>query len=81
MLAVAALTLAVGLGGCTTTADCAYNECQFGPGYQSERAYESRLYGGTEQGFGGESCRVEVRREVGAFGEVSSREVTVCDAL
>jgi len=79
MMAVAVAVLCGGLGGCTTTADFSYGEYQFGPGFATERVYESRIYGDAQRGIGREACRVTVQRQVDAFGEVSFREVTACD--
>ncbi len=71
--------LGTALAGCTTSADVSYSEYRFGPGFATERVYENRVYGDAAQGLGAESCRVVVRRHVNPFGEVSSREETVCD--
>lgn len=77
--AIALAILAGGLGGCTATADLSYSEYEFGPGFQTERVYESRVFGDTGRGFGSEACRTVVRRETNAFGEVFTREIYVCD--
>ena len=73
------IVLGVALGGCTTSADVSYSRYRFGPGYESEQVYESRVYGDTEQGLGSVSCRVVSRRQVNPFGEISVGEETVCD--
>lgn len=67
------------LAGCAATADLSYGEYRFGPGHQGERVYESRVYGDSSRGFGSESCRTVVRRDVTRFGEVTVRESRVCD--
>ena len=69
------------LGGCTTSAAVSYGEYRSGPGFETERVYENRIYGDTAQGWGGESCQVIARRQVDAFGEVAVREETVCNGL
>lgn len=71
--------LGAALGGCTTSADVSYREYRFGPGFETERAYENRVYGDTTQGLGSESCQVLAQRQVNAFEEISAREKTVCD--
>ena len=73
------IVLGAALGGCMTSADVSYSRYRFGPGYETEQVYESRIYGDTEQGLGSESCRVVARRQVNPFGEISVREETVCD--
>lgn len=73
------IALGAALGGCTTSADVSYSRYRFGPGYEVEQVYESRVYGNTVEGLGGESCRVVARRQVNPFGEVSIGEETVCD--
>jgi hypothetical protein len=78
-LAVALALLAGGLAGCTTSADLSYSEYQFGPGYQTERVQERRLYADTDQGFGSESCQGVARRHVNEFGELVARDTVVCD--
>ncbi|WP_414473843.1 hypothetical protein [Microvirga sp. M2] len=80
-LGVAALGSVIGmaLAGCSTSADVSYGSYQFGPGYQSGRVYESRVYGDTQQGIGAESCRTVMHRQADAFGRPSSSEETVCD--
>lgn len=70
--------LTTALGGCTTSADVSYGEYRFGPGFETERVYESRIYGDTTQGLGTEPCQVVARRRINAFGEISVREETVC---
>ena len=78
--AVLILTLlGAALGGCTTSADVSYSRYRFGPGYGTEQVYESRIYGDTADGVGGESCRVVARRQVNRFGEISVGEETICD--
>jgi hypothetical protein len=79
MLAAVSATLGGGLGGCAATTDFTYSEYQLGQGFQNGRVYERRIYGDTNQGFGSEECRVVVRRQVDAFGEISTREETVCE--
>lgn len=79
MVSVLGLGLGAGLAGCSTSADVSYGEYSFGPGYEAGRVYENRVYGDTEQGFGGENCRTVLRREVDAYGRASSVEETVCD--
>ncbi len=76
---VAVVVVAAALGACTTSADFSYSENRAGPGFETERVYENRVYGDTGAGLGAESCRVVVRRQVNVFGEVSAREETVCD--
>ncbi|WP_134497958.1 hypothetical protein [Microvirga pakistanensis] len=71
--------LAVGLAGCSTSADVAYGSFQAGPGYQTSRMYESRVYGDTQRGIGAENCRTVTRQATDAFGQLSSSEETVCD--
>lgn len=71
--------VAAALGGCTATADMAYGEYQFGPGYGAGQVYEQRVYADTAQGLGSEECRTVVRRHVNRFGEVVRRERQVCD--
>jgi hypothetical protein len=71
--------LAGALGGCAAEADLAYGEYRFGPGYQTERVYERRLYGSTTEGLGSEACRVVHRRSVNELGEVVVRRVRICD--
>ncbi len=71
--------LGAALGGCTTSADVSYSRYRFGPDYEIEQVYQSRIYGDTAQGLGSESCRVVARRQVNPFGEISVREETVCD--
>ncbi len=73
------IILGAALGGCTTSADVSYSRYRFGPGYETEQIYESRIYGDTAQGLETESCRVVARRQVNPFGEISVREETVCD--
>lgn len=68
-----------GFAGCTTTADVTYSEYRFGPGFGTERTYESRVYGDSTRGLGSESCRTVVRSDFDWFGEASRREVTTCD--
>ena len=76
----AGLALAAGaLGGCTATADMAYSEYQFDPGYGAERVYERRVYADTGQGLGSEECRTVSRRHVNRFGEVVQRDRQICD--
>lgn len=74
-----AALVAGALGGCTATADMAYGEYQFNPGYGTEQVYERRVYADTAQGLGSEECRTVVRRDVNRFGEVVRRERQVCD--
>lgn len=76
---VALSVLSGGLAGCTATADLSYGEYQFGPGYQTERVYERRVYGDTDQGLGSEACRGVVRRQIDAFGNLIVRDDRVCD--
>ena len=71
--------LGAALGGCTTSADVSYSEYRFGPGFETERVYENRVYGDTMRGLGSESCQVVARRQVNAFGQISAGEETVCD--
>jgi hypothetical protein len=71
--------LAGALGGCSATADLSYGQYQFGPGYHTERFYESRVYGDTGQGFGSEACRGFIRRDVDAIGDEVVREDHLCD--
>jgi hypothetical protein len=71
--------LGTALGGCMTSADVSYSEYRFGPGFETGRVYENRVYGDTRRGLGSESCQVVARRQINAFGEVSVREETVCD--
>jgi hypothetical protein len=71
--------LAAGLAGCSTSADIAYGSYQFGPGYQTGRVYEGRVYGDPQRGIGAENCRTVLRQETDAFGRLSSWEETVCD--
>ena len=73
--------MGVALAGCTTAAGFSYGEYRSGPGYETERFYESRVYGDTSQGVGRETCRVVARRQVDPFGESIVREETVCDGL
>ncbi len=79
--ALATLALAGGLSGCAATADVSYGEYQFGPGYETARGYQGRVYGDTQSGLGSQTCRVVVRRQVDPSGRTVSREETVCDAL
>ncbi len=67
-----------GLGGCMVAADTSYSEYSFGPGHQSERVYENRIYGDTQQGIGGESCRSIRRSQVDAYGREATVEESVC---
>ena len=71
--------IAGALGGCAAEADLAYGEYRYGPGYQTERLYERRVYGSTTEGLGSEACRLIHRRRVNEFGEVEVRRVRVCD--
>jgi hypothetical protein len=73
------IVLGAALGGCTTSAGVSYSQYRFGPGYEAEQVYESRIYGDTAQGLGSESCGVVARRQVNPFGEISVGEETVCD--
>jgi hypothetical protein len=73
------IILGAALGGCTTSADVSYSRYRFGPGYETEQIYESRIYGDTAQGLGSESCRVVAGRQINPFGEISVGEETVCD--
>jgi hypothetical protein len=73
------MVLGAAIGGCTTSADVSYSRYRFGPGYETEQVYESRVYGDMEQGLGSESCRVVARRQADPFGEISVGEETVCD--
>jgi hypothetical protein len=78
-VSVAFVILGGGLAGCTTMAGFSYSEYQAGPGFQTERVYENRVYGDTEQGLGSETCRMAARREAGASGEILARRETVCE--
>ncbi len=77
--AIVGIGLAAGLAGCSTSADVAYGSFQAGPGYQTSRMYESRVYGDSRRGIGAENCRMVTRQETDAFGQLSSSEETVCD--
>ncbi|MEZ0171503.1 hypothetical protein [Microvirga sp. TS319] len=79
VVAVLGSIIGTALAGCSTSADVSYGSYQFGPGYQSGRVYESRVYGDTQQGFGAENCRTVMHRQADAFGRLSSAEETVCD--
>jgi hypothetical protein len=80
-LAIAALGLGCGSGlaACSTSADVFYGEYRIGPGYESGRVYENRVYADTNRGLGRENCRMVVRRHQDAFGRSLSSEETVCD--
>jgi len=67
------------LAACSTSADVMYGEYRFGPGYESGRVYENRIYADTSDGVGHENCRTVVRRQEEALGRLSSVEETVCD--
>lgn len=79
MIVVLGLGLSTGLAGCSTSADVSYGAYSFGPGYETGRVYESRVYGDTQRGFGSENCRTVLRRQVDAYGRASSVEETLCD--
>jgi len=72
-------SLGAALGGCTTSAGVSYGEYRVGPGFETERVYENRVYGDAARGLGSESCQVVERRQVNPFGGISVREETVCD--
>lgn len=71
--------LALGLTACSTSADVFYGGYQAGPGYETGRIYENRIYGDTRRGFGNENCRTVLRRQVDTYGRASSVEDTVCN--
>lgn len=77
--AVLGLAYCGGLAACSTSADVSYGEYRFGPGYESGRVYENRVYADTSGGLGRENCRTVLRQQEDAFGRVSSFEETVCD--
>jgi len=79
ILAVFSVGLTAGLAGCSTSADVAYGSYQFGPGYQTGRVYESRVYGDTQRGIRAENCRTVTRQVTDVFGRLSSSEETICD--
>jgi hypothetical protein len=56
-----------------------YGEYQFGPGYQSERVYERRIYGDTSRGFGSETCQGVVGQQMNEFGEFDVGDSVTCD--
>lgn len=73
------ILLAAGmLGGCAASADVSYGEFRFGEGSGTSRVYESRVYGDTAQGLGGETCRTVIRSEIDAAGRRVMRERRVC---
>jgi len=77
--ALAVLACAAMLGGCAASADVSYGEYRFGPGYGTEHAYESRVYGSTAQGLGSETCRTVAQSEPDEFGRSIVRERRVCE--
>lgn len=79
LVVVAPALFAGTLGGCAASADFTYGEFQYGPGYQTERVYERRVYGDTAQGLGEETCRGALHRRVNAFGETVVTDNRVCD--
>lgn len=76
--AVVPAVVASALGGCAASADLTYGEYRFGPGYGTERVYESRIYGDTAQGLGSESCRTVTRSEIDEYGRAVMRERRIC---
>ncbi|WP_230532479.1 hypothetical protein [Microvirga roseola] len=76
---IALAMLAGSLGACSTSANVFYGEFRSGPDFETGSFYERGVYGDTARGIGSEACRVEIRREVDAFGNVATHEVTACD--
>lgn len=74
-----AIAVAAMLSGCISAAEVSYGEYRVGPGFQTERVYAQRIYGGAEEGFGRQTCQVMVQRQADLFGIVSEREVSVCE--
>jgi len=79
VLAFLGLGICGSLAACSTSADVSYGEYRFGPGYESGRVYENRVYADTSRGLGRENCRTVVHQQEDAFGRVFSSEETVCD--
>lgn len=76
---VLALGCGLSLAACSTSADVSYGTYQLGPGYETGRVYENRVYADTSHGLGHENCRTVVRRQEDAFGRSFSSEETLCD--
>ncbi|WP_243373806.1 hypothetical protein [Microvirga solisilvae] len=74
-----ALGFGSGLAACSASADVVYGEYRFGPGYQSGRVYENRVYADTGRGVGRENCRTGVRQQVDPLGRATSSEETICN--
>ena len=78
-MAVLATGFGTGLAGCSTSADVSYGSYSVGPGYETGRVYENRVYADTYRGLGHENCRTALRRQTDADGRLSSSEETVCE--
>jgi hypothetical protein len=76
-LASAAI-LAAGLTGCVGAAGVSTWEYQAGPGYETERVYDSRIQADTSQGLTRESCTTVSRRQSGPAGGMAGDDVTAC---
>jgi len=76
-LASAAI-LAFGLTGCVGTAGVSTWQYQAGPGYETERVYDSSIQADTSQGLTHESCTTMSRRQSGPTGAMADDDVTAC---
>jgi len=79
-MTLAAAILAAGLGGCVGAAGISTLEYRSGPGYETERVYDSRIQADSSRGFSREACANVVHRQVGASGRIVGTDLTACDS-
>ena len=79
-MTLAAAMLAAGLGGCVGAAGISTLEYRSGPGYETERVYNSGIEADSSQGFTQEACANVAHRQVGASGRIVGTDLTTCDS-
>jgi hypothetical protein len=79
-MTLAAAMLSAGLGGCVGAAGISTLEYRSGPGYETERVYNSRTEADSSRGFTREACANVAHRQVDASGRIAGTGLTTCDS-
>jgi hypothetical protein len=72
--------MAVGLGGCVGTAGVSTWEYRSGPGFETQRVYQSQVQADTLSGISHEACTSIASTQTGTPHGRSGHEVTACDS-
>lgn len=78
LLTSTAAAFAISLGGCVGTAGISTWEYQSGPGYETERVYDSHIQADSSRGLIQEACTNIARRQADASGRIVGADLTTC---